>query len=200
MLCVNGLPVATAEIKNEFTGQNTTQGREQFIFDRDPRELLFSFKKRALVHFVIDPDEVWMTTRLNGRETNFLPFNKGHKKGAGNPPNPNGQRTAYLWEEVLVKDSWMEILGYFIHLQQDERNFGGQRVKRETLIFPRYHQLDVVRKLKAAARTEGVGHNYLIQHSAGSGKSNSIAWLAHMLASLHNQDDVNVFRLCHRHQ
>jgi type I restriction enzyme R subunit len=193
VLCINGLPVATAEIKNAFTGQSVEQGREQFMKDRDPRELLFSFKKRALVHFVVDTEEVWMTTRLNGRETNYLPFNKGDGHAAGNPLNPRGHRTAYLWEEIWVKDSWMEILGNFVHLQQDEVNFGERKIKRETLIFPRYHQLDVVRKLKAAARQDGAGHNYLIQHSAGSGKSNSIAWLAHGLASLHNDSDQPVF-------
>lgn len=193
VLCVNGLPVATAELKNAFTGQSVEQGREQFMKDRDPRELLFSFKKRALVHFVVDTEEVWMTTRLNGRETNYLPFNKGNENSAGNPINPDGYRTAYLWEEIWKKDSWMEILGNFVHLQQDEVNFGERKVKREALIFPRYHQLDVVRNLKSAAKQEGAGHNYLIQHSAGSGKSNSIAWLAHGLSSLHDASDQPVF-------
>lgn len=192
-LCLNGLPVITIELKNQFTGQTSGHARRQYIQDRDPRELLFSFKKRALAHFAVDTDEVWMTTALNGRETRFLPFNKGHEKGAGNPPNPNGHRTAYLWEEILTRDSLMDIISNYCHLQQEELNFNGRKVKKESLIFPRHHQLDVVRKLQATLKTEGVGKNYLIQHSAGSGKSNSIAWLAHSLASLHGADDRPIF-------
>lgn len=193
VLCLNGLPIITIELKNQFTGQTSSHARRQYIQDRDPRELLFSFKKRALVHFAVDTDEVWMTTALNGKETRFLPFNKGYNKGAGNPPNPNGHRTAYLWEEILTSDSLMDIIGNYCHLQQEELNFNGRKVKKESLIFPRYHQLDVVRKLQTSLKTEGIGKNYLIQHSAGSGKSNSIAWLAHSLASLHGTDDHPIF-------
>ncbi len=193
VLCLNGLPVITIELKNQFTGQTSGQARRQYIQDRDPRELLFSFKKRAVAHFAIDADEVWMTTALNGRETRFLPFNKGYEKGAGNPPNPNGHRTAYLWEEILTRDSLMDIIGNYSHLQQEELNFNGRKVRKESLIFPRYHQLDVVRKLQSTLKAEGIGKNYLIQHSAGSGKSNSIAWLAHSLASLHGADDRPIF-------
>ena len=193
VLLVNGLPVATLELKNQFTGQQSSDARVQYMTDRDPREPLFSFKKRALVHFAVDTDEVWMTTNLRGRETRFLPFNKGNEGAAGNPVNPHGHRTAYLWEEILQKDSWLDILDNYMHLQTDEYNFSGRKVAREMLIFPRYHQLDVVRRLQTAVRTEGVGHNYLIQHSAGSGKSNSIAWLGHSLASLHNAEDLPVF-------
>jgi type I restriction enzyme R subunit len=193
VLTLNGLPVATLELKNKFTGQQSSDARVQYMTDRDPREPLFSFKKRALVHFAVDTDEVWMTTNLRGRETRFLPFNKGYEGGAGNPVNPRGHRTAYLWEEILTKDSWLDILAHYMHLQTEEYNFSGRKVAKDTLIFPRYHQLDVVRSLQAAVRGEGVGHNYLIQHSAGSGKSNSIAWLAHSLTSLHNAEDLPVF-------
>ena len=193
VLCLNGLPIATLELKNQFTGQSSAHARRQFMEDRDPREPLFAFKRRALVHFAVDPDEVWMTTRLNGRETRFLPFNKGSNHGAGNPPNPNGHRTAYLWEEVLAKNSLLDILGRFMHLQQDEVTFGGRKIKRESMIFPRYHQRDVVHRLESDVRRHGTGKNYLIQHSAGSGKSNSIAWLAHGLSSLHGEDDQPVF-------
>ena len=193
VLCLNGLPIATLELKNQFTGQSSANAKRQFMEDRDPREPLFAFKRRALVHFAVDPDEVWMTTRLNGRETRFLPFNQGHNHGAGNPPNPSGHRTAYLWEDVLTKDSLLDILGRFMHLQQDEVTFGGRKIKRESMIFPRYHQRDVVHRLEADVRRHGAGQNYLIQHSAGSGKSNSIAWLAHGLSSLHGADDQPVF-------
>ncbi|MGB3061053.1 MAG: type I restriction endonuclease [Anaerolineae bacterium] len=193
LLSLNGLPVATAELKNQFTGQDTTDARRQYGRDRDPNELLFQFKKRALVHFAVDTDEAWMTTRLDGAHTRYLPFNQGYQKGAGNPPNPHGHRTAYLWEQVWARDSWLEIIARFIHLEQREVRFGTRTVKREALIFPRYHQLDVVRKLVAHAGAYGTGNNYLIQHSAGSGKSNSIAWLAYQLASLHNAADERIF-------
>ena len=193
VLCLNGLPIVTLELKNQFTGQTSSHARRQYIQDRDPRELLFSFKKRALVHFAVDTDEVWMATALNGKETRFLPFNKGHNNGAGNPPNPDGHRTAYLWEEALSRDSLLDILGNYAHLQQEELNFNGRKVKKESLIFPRYHQLDVVRKLQTTLKAEGIGKNYLIQHSAGSGKSNSIAWLAHSFASLHSSDNHPIF-------
>lgn len=193
VLSLNGLPVATLELKNQFTGQASSDARAQYIETRDSRELLFSFKKRALVHFAVDTDEVWMTTHLKGKETRFLPLNRGNGGGAGNPVNPGGHRTAYLWEEILTRDSWLDILANYMHLQRDEYSFGGRKVAKETLIFPRYHQLDVVRRLQGNVRTEGVGRNYLIQHSAGSGKSNSIAWLAHSLSSLHDETDAPVF-------
>jgi type I restriction enzyme, R subunit len=196
VLTLNGLPVTTIELKNQFTGRSSADGRQQYIETRDPREQLFAFKRRALVHFVIDSDEVWMTTQINGRETLFLPFNRGQQIGehtaAGNPLNPNGQRTAYLWEDILLKDSWMEIIGDFVHLQRDTIYVSGRVLTRDTLIFPRYHQLDVVRRLLTDVRDKGPGHNYLIQHSAGSGKSNSIAWLAHALSNLHNAQGRDV--------
>jgi len=195
VLGLNGLPVATVELKNPFTGQGVQNARRQYIEDRDPRELLFQFKKRALVHFAVDTDEVYMTTRIDGKRTKYLPFNLGYDNGAGNPPNPNGYKTAYLWEYVWAKDSWMDIIGRFLHLQTEdiEDKTTGQNYKKETMIFPRYQQLDSVRKLSGHAKEDGAGHHYLIQHSAGSGKSNSIAWLAYRLSSLHNARDERVF-------
>ena len=193
VLSLNGIPVVTAELKNPMSGQNVAHAKQQYRTDRDPRERIFEFKKRTLVHFAVDPDEVYMTTRLSGRKTFFLPFNLGDGTGAGNPENPNGYKTAYLWEQIWERDSLLDILARFIHLQVEEKKIGGRQIRKETMIFPRYHQLDSVRKLEADARTCGVGKNYLIQHSAGSGKSNSIGWLAHRLASLHNDQDDKVF-------
>jgi len=175
------------------SGQRVEHAKRQYMHDRDPRELAFRFKKRTLVHFAVDPDLVFMTTRLNGRETAFLPFNRGNNHGAGNPDNPGGHKTAYLWEEVWQRDSMLDIVGRFLHLQTDKRRIRGKRIRRERMIFPRYHQLDAVRRLEAHARANGAGHNYLVQHSAGSGKSNSIGWLAHRLASVHDERDEKVF-------
>ena len=193
VLALNGVPVATAELKNPFTGQTAQDAERQYRADRDPSEPLFQFKRRALVHFAADPDEVAMTTRLAGRETAFLPFNKGRGGGRGNPDNPAGYKTAYLWEEVWERDGWLDVIARFMHLAVGERVKDGKKVRTESIVFPRYHQLDAVRKLLAAARAEGPGRNYLIQHSAGSGKSNSIAWLAHRLAGLHDDADRLVF-------
>jgi type I site-specific restriction-modification system R (restriction) subunit len=193
LLSINGLPVATVELKNHFTGQDVENAKQQYGSDRENHELLFQFKRRALVHFAVDPDEAWMTTRIDGNNTRFLPFNQGYNKGAGNPPNRNGHRTAYLWETIWAKDSWLDIVGRFLHLEQDTITLNGKTVKKESLIFPRFHQLDVVRKLTTDAKTNGAGHNYLIQHSAGSGKSNSIAWLAYQLANLYDDRDTRVF-------
>lgn len=196
-LAVNGLPVATIELKNPLTGQRAADAIHQYRHDRDARDLLFAFKQRALVHFAVDPDEAWMTTRLQGRETVFLPFNRGHAHGAGNPPVEGDWKTHYLWDEVLVADSLLDILQRFMHLEVKERQIktdkGPRTVRRETMIFPRYHQLDAVRRLVTHARAHGSGRNYLVQHSAGSGKSNTIAWLAHRLASLHDANDDKVF-------
>ncbi len=193
VLSLNGLPVATLELKNRFTGQSIAHAKKQYATTRDNRELLFTFKKRALVHFVVDDEEVYMTTRLEGSKTYWLPFNKGYNYGAGNPPNPKGYRTDYLWQNILAKDSWLEIIGRFIHLQTEEFDFEGRTRKKEKLIFPRFHQLDVVRKIATHVKNEGAGHNYLVQHSAGSGKSNSIAWLSYRLSSLHNEEDERIF-------
>ena len=192
-LALNGIPVATLELKNPMTGQTWRNAVTQYKNDRDPNDLIFQFKKRTLIHFAVDPDEVYMTTQLLGRNTHFLPFNKGYNFGAGNPINPYGYRTAYLWEEVLKRDSFLDILARFIHLEVEEKKLGGRKVTRETMIFPRYHQLDCVRKVIRTALDEGVGHNYLVQHSAGSGKSNSIAWLAYRLSNLHDAHDEKIF-------
>lgn len=203
LFSVNGLPVATCELKNPGTGQTWRNAVKQFQQDRDPRAPLFSFKTRALVHFAADPAEVHMTTRLRKEATHFLPFNRGSEPGAvqcgaGNPQPPSGYRSGYFWEEVLQRDSFLDILGHFMFIEKKEEKVddgkGGQRrITKETLIFPRYHQLDVVRGLIAAARQDGSGNNYLIQHSAGSGKTNSISWLSHRLSSLHDQHDNKVF-------
>ena len=193
VLTVNGIPVVTMELKNQMTGQNVSHAKHQYMTDRDPQDKIFQFKKRSLVNFAVDTDEVFMTTRLNKKGTYFLPFNKGNNNGKGNPENPNGYKTSYLWEEVLQSDSLLEIISRFLHLQVEEKKQGTKKVKTETMIFPRYHQLDVVRKLISTSREEGPGNNYLIQHSAGSGKSNSIAWTAHRLSSLHDKDDKKVF-------
>ena len=189
LLSLNGLPVATAELKNAFTGQTVRNAIQQYR-DRDHREPLFAFKKRALVHFAVDTDECYMTTRLEGAATSFLPFNQGNHRGAGNPENPDGYRTHYLWEQVWKRDSWLDLLGRFLHVVAPPNDKPG---KPEVLIFPRYHQVDAVRKLVADARTARTGKNYLVWHSAGSDKSNSIAWLAHRLSSLHDAQDQKVF-------
>jgi len=196
VLSLNGIPLATLELKNPMTGQTAEDAKHQYRTDRDQREPIFIFKRRTLVHFAVDTEVVWMTTRLADAATHFLPFNRGANGGSGNPPDPNERtyRTAYLWEEVLARDSFLDLLARFLHLQVEEkRDEEGRKYKKETMIFPRYHQLQAVRKLVAAAASEGVGHNYLIEHSAGSGKSNTIGWLAHRLASLHNADDERIF-------
>jgi len=193
VISLNGLPVATLELKNHFTGQTSVNAKKQYATTRDNKELLFAFKKRAIVHFAVDPDEVYMATKIDAERTYWLPFNKGCNNGKGNPQNPDGYKTAYLWENILVKDSLMDIVYRFVHLQIEEFEFDGQTQKKEKLVFPRYHQLDSVRKITFDAKINGAGKNYLIQHSAGSGKSNSIAWLAYRLSSLHNQNDERVF-------
>ena len=178
---VNGLPVATAELKNQFTGQDSRSSILQYTKTRNEKEPLFRFKQRALVHFALDADEVYLTTRLAGDETYFLPFNRGWNQGAGNPPQRGKHKTAYMWEDIWERESWLDILEHFIHLEG------------EKLIFPRFHQLEVVRNLVAQVQAQGVGRNYLIQHSAGSGKSNSIAWLAYRLLLLHNKENEPFF-------
>lgn len=199
VLAVNGLPVATLELKNVMSATHWTveNAKNQYKFERDPREKLFAFKQRCLVHFAVDTELVFMTTKLEGKETFFLPFNRGLNHGAGNPPVEGDVRTSYLWREVLVRDSMLDILGRFMHLVVEEKTVatekGLKHHTKETMIFPRYHQLDAVRKLVAHAGKHGSGRNYLVQHSAGSGKSNSIAWLAHRLSSLHDAKDEKVF-------
>ena len=183
-LLVNGIPVATAELKNRFTGQAVEHAIEQYRHDRDPRNLTLS--KRAVVHFAADPDLVSMTTKLEGASTRFLPFNRGHDHDKGNPPNPTGHRTAYLWERVWQRDAWLDLLSRFVHVEKDVQG------RALGIIFPRFHQWDAVLKLEADALEHGAGQSYLVQHSAGSGKSNTIAWLAHRLMTLH-RNDVKVF-------
>lgn len=191
VLAVNGIPVVTMELKNVSTGQSVQDAIRQYREDREPSTPLLSFKSGALVHFAVDTDEVYMTTHLQKHKTFFLPFNKGsHPQsvecGRGNPVNEAGPRTAYLWDEVLQPDSLLEIISSFIFVENEGK-------KGERIIFPRYHQLDVVRKLLAQVKSDLAGTNYLIQHSAGSGKTNSISWLAHRLANLHNADDELIF-------
>jgi type I restriction enzyme, R subunit len=190
-LFLNGLPLFTAELKEEFTGQNVRDAIRQYQQDRDPAEPLFLFG-RCLAHFAVDPDLVYVTTRLEGPRTRFLPFNLGRNGGAGNPPSWEGFATAYLWERILSRDSVLNLLQQFIHVVEEEDE-AGRKTGKKDLLFPRYHQLDAVRRLVEDARARGPGRYTLIQHSAGSGKSNSIAWLAHQLSVLHDAEDRRVF-------
>jgi type I restriction enzyme, R subunit len=203
VLSLNGIPLCTLELKNPATGQNSKHAIAQYKDERDPRAPLFQFMKGAVVHFAVDPDEIYMTTRLNREKSFFLPFNRGSEPGAiscgkGNPQHPSGHRTGYFWEEVLERESFLDIVGSFIFLETSETTVddgagGRKKMTRESMIFPRYHQLDAVRKLTSSARNERTGNNYLIQHSAGSGKTNSISWLSHRLSSLHSADESKVF-------
>ncbi|WP_435874966.1 type I restriction endonuclease subunit R [Nonomuraea bangladeshensis] len=201
VLFVNGIPIATAELKNALTGQTVEDAKEQYRKDRDPKELLFA--RRALVHFAVDQDLVFVTTRLAREKTRFLPFNMGtggpgNKGGAGNPDIPEGgtYRTAYLWERIWHPDTWMDLLKRFLHVEDEDVKKGRGRkpysgkAHKLPLIFPRYHQWDAVQKLTAHAKKYGSGQNYLVEHSAGSGKSNTIAWLAHALSNLHTSGSL----------
>lgn len=200
VLFVNGIPVATSELKTDFT-QDIEDAVWQYKLDRDPKpkgqpeEPLLGFKRRAIAHFAASTKEVRMATKLSGKGTSFLPFNKGNEGGAGNPENPaSGYRTSYLWEGVWARDSFLDILGRKVILQKKkEKGRDGVERTTEKLIFPRYHQLDCVRKVETAVRSEKAGHKYLIQHSAGSGKTNTISWLAHLLATLHDESDKRIF-------
>jgi type I restriction enzyme R subunit len=194
VIFLNGVPIFTAELKNPLNAQTVEDAIRQYRYDRDPREPLFGYG-RCLAHFAVDPDLVYITTQLAGSRTRFLPFNKGRYGGAGNPPVPptqKGYATGYLWGETWSRDSVLDLVRQFIHEveQEDEE---GRKTGKRFLIFPRYQQLDAVRKLVAHARSLGVGQRYLIQHSAGSGKSFTIAWLAHRLATLHDSADRRVF-------
>ena len=180
-LFINGLPVITIELKNHFTGQTTADAVEQYKKDRNPRELLFSFK-RCIVHFAVDDQTVQFCTKLCGKASWFLPFNKGYRDGAGNPPNPEGIMTDYLWKDILTKPKLSRVIENYVQVVVEENP--ETRKKSVKQIWPRYHQLDCVEKLLADVKQYGVGKRYLIQHSAGSGKSNSIAWLAHQLIGL----------------
>ena len=193
VLFLNGIPVATVELKTDFT-QSIDDAVDQYRFDRNPRpkgqsaEPLLDFPRGALVHFAVSNAEVRMTTKLEGAETRFLPFNQGDHGAAGNPVNAaGGHRTAYLWERIWARESWLEILGRYLVAQRNDKK------QIETIIFPRYHQLDATRKLQAAVLADGPGSRYLIQHSAGSGKTNSIAWSAHFLADLHDANNTKLF-------
>lgn len=191
VLFINGLPVVTIELKNQWTGQTVNQAKKQYRENRDPNETLFQFR-RCLVHFALDPDEAWMTTKLDGKSTYFLPFNRGHNHGKGNPPNPDGPKTAYLWKEILTRQSLTNIIEHYAKVVVDEDK--KTKKKKETLYFPRYHQLETVRALLAAVRESGVGKRYLVQHSAGSGKSHSITWLGYQLVELFdNNGEHNLF-------
>jgi type I restriction enzyme R subunit len=203
VLFVNGIPTATLELKSQFK-QSVENAKRQYRQDRPPKdpvtrkpEPLLAFKRGALVHFAVSQAEVAMTTKLEGKGTYFLPFNQGSLEGgAGNPPpsDSSAYATAYLWREVFQKDAWLNILGRFLHLDRQEiPHFDGTKEVREALIFPRYHQWQVVNRLLDATREEGAGHKYLVQHSAGSGKSNSIAWVAHQLASLYGESGNKLF-------
>lgn len=200
VLFVNGLPFVTLELKSSFK-QTVGDAIQQYKKDRDPgkpktnsNEPLLAFGQRSLVHFAVDGEEVYMTTRLAGEATKFLPFNKGHNMGKGNPPNPNGYPVSYLWEEVLTPSGISELLDNFIkRIKIKVADKSGQLRDDDRIVFPRYHQWDAARKLLSVARKEGIGNRYLIQHSAGSGKSNTIGWLAHGLSALRGDDDKAVF-------
>ena len=201
VLMLNGIPVAALELKNQMTGQDVSDAKKQYRTNRDAKETCFGFNKRFLVYFAVDLFEVEMTTHLKGKDTFFLPFNMGSNGagnvgGAGNPVNEDGYTTSYLWEKVLKKDIFMDILQRYMHLAVEEKMDAktGKKKISKTLIFPRYHQLDVVTKILADVKENGVGKNYLIQHSAGSGKSNSIAWLSYGLANLHDVDNNKIFK------
>lgn len=198
VLFMNGIPVVSMELKCQFTGQDTSNAIQQYKFDRASKDTIFAFKERVLVHFAVDLANVYMTTRLEGDKTYFLPFNQGSNGagrvgGKGNPTNQDGYDTAYLWENVLCKDRLLEIIQKYLHLETKRDSKTGE-ILSERMIFPRYHQLDVVTKLLADVKENGAGRNYLIQHSAGSGKSNSIAWLAHRLSGLHDNNDEKIFQ------
>lgn len=192
VLFLNGIPVATTELKTDFT-QSIKDAIDQYRFDRDPKpkgqspETLLNFPNGALVHFAVSNSEVHMVTKLAGKATRFLPFNQGDNGASGNPVNPNGHRTAYLWEQVWSRESWLEILGRYLIARRDKKK------QITEIIFPRYHQLDVTRKLQAAVLKDGAGSKYLVQHSAGSGKTNSISWTAHFLAELHDAKNEKIF-------
>lgn len=202
VLSINGIPVVALELKNQLTGQDYNCAINQFKNDRSSKEFAFRLNHRFLVYFAVDLYEVWMTTQLADGNTRFLPFNQGSNGagvtgGAGNPQNPNGYATSYLWEEVLQRDSLLDLIHRFISFVKEKeevvKNGIAKTVTKEKMIFPRYHQYDVVRKIMADVKANGVGNNYLIQHSAGSGKSNSIAWIAYRLASVHDKENKGLF-------
>lgn len=196
VLFVNGIPVATVELKTIYTGQDITDAVRQYKKDRVPKgEQLLEFGRRAVVHFAVSNSEVQMATKLAGDSTFFLPFNRGDRGHGGNPVDPDGSPASYLWEQIWDRETWLDVIGRFMHLQIDEKIDPKTNKKRrtETMLFPRFHQWDAVTKLVGAAKTEGPGQKYLIQHSAGSGKTNSISWLTHRLSVLHDDNNEPVF-------
>lgn len=193
VIFLNGLPIFTIELKNQLTGQIVTNAMWQYKTDRDPKEKLLSFK-RCFTHFAVDTELAFMTTKLDGLRTRFLPFNKGDKNGSGNPVIEDKYKTCYLWEQIWSKDNILDLVANFIHLQVEEKeDKSGKKTKKETLIFPRFHQLEAVKNIINHAKENGSGNNYLIQHSAGSGKSNTIAWTAHRLSELHDAENKKIF-------
>ncbi len=202
VLDVNGIPVVAIELKDQFTGQTVDDAKLQWMSDRDPREECFRFDSRVIAFFAVDLSEAWMTTELKGMGTRFLPFNQG-SNGAGvdgdvgNPPNPDGYETSYLWEDVLRRDSLLDIIHRYVHVEEKETTEAVRGVERKRksrhIIFPRFHQLDVVRKVCADVKAHGPGCSFLVQHSAGSGKSNSIAWCAYQLSTMFDADDEPIF-------
>lgn len=194
VLSINGIPMVALELKNQLTGQTVDDAKNQYIKNRNPREKCFQSNKRFLVYFAVDLYEAWMTTRLAKEKTYFLPFNQrsngaGNVGGNGNPSKPEGYPTSYLWKNILKKDNLLETLQRFLHLDVDDKT------KKQSLIFPRYHQWDLVTKLTADVKASGAGKNYLAQHSTGSGKSYSITWLAYRLSTLYDELNQSVFNI-----
>src|SRR5690554_5541324 len=186
VIFINGIPISTIELKNHWTGQNAkVHGINQYKFKRDITQPLLNFG-RCIVHFALDTDEIYMTTKLDGARTFFLPFNLGDNYGKGNPTNPFGHKTAYFWQDILKRDSIANIIQHFVRFDGTEKD----ALNKKTLYFPRYHQLDVVRRLLKDTAQNGAGKTYLIQHSAGSGKSNSITWLAYQLIEAYPENEV----------
>ena len=185
-ILVNGIPTATAELKNPYTGQTVIDAVRQYRNDRDPNNVTLA--RRAVVHFAVDPHRVQMTTRLQGRDTVFLPFNRGSDEGgAGNPTTEGKHSTFYLWEWIWQRDAWLELLHRFIHVEYPEEGSKAEKQRNAKVIFPRFHQWDAVQQMVRHAHDHGAGNSYLVEHSTGSGKSNTIAWLAHRLSNLHDR-------------
>lgn len=195
VIFLNGLPIITFELKNNISGQSVKNAKLQYMNDRNPKDKLFKFNERVIVHFAMDTEEVYMTTKLNKKDTFFLPFNKGNNGGKGNPYVEDKIKVHYMWEDILTKDTLLHLIDKFVYLQEKEviDENGKKKKPKQNIIFPRYHQIDVIRKLLADVLVNKTNCNYLIQHSAGSGKTNSIAWLSHRLMSIHDENNDNIF-------
>lgn len=195
VIFLNGLPIITFELKNNISGQSVKDAKIQYMNDRNPKDKLFKFNERGIVHFAMDTEEVYMTTRLNKKDTFFLPFNRGNNGGKGNPYVEGKIKVYYMWEDILTKDTLLYLIDKFVYLQEKEviDEKGKKKKPKQNIIFPRYHQIDVIRKLLADVLVNKTNCNYLIQHSAGSGKTNSIAWLSHRLMSIHDENNDNIF-------